>query len=287
MINEVEMTEEVDELRRSILLLNEGTSEVDSLQPQEELPADADEVAKPAFLASSSVLSRVAADLADTIGYETRTERLAHPLTSVQDVNDTTVPPWRVVAHLLLRTAHDVYHGSAFFITNTVLLTAGHNLFFHDIRRTPAITIYPGRNGRSGYGAFTPKAVRVAAGWLQGDPDADFGIIAIDQPLGAQLGKFGVRDLKPGDGNAVYVSGYPADRQPRTQCAGAGTILGGTGRRISYSVETLDGQSGGPVALKGTLTAVGVHVARPTGPAQAIRVTDVVKAEITGWLQGL
>lgn len=261
-----------------------GLSEIRLLD--EEFFEDPNGPARPAIEASRTIFSQTAG-FNNIFGEGITTGVPVHGLSPVRDLSDTTAVPWRMVAHLLLRTPDDTYHGTAFLITNSVLLTAGHNLFFHDIKRTPAITVYPGRNGHQGYGVFRPKAIRVAAGWLHGDADADFGIIALDQPIGQTLGRFGVRDLPPDHPNEVYVTGYPADRNPRTQCVGAGTITGTTARRISYSVETLDGQSGGPVALRDSLSAVAIHVARPSGPAQAIRITEVVKAEVTGWLQGL
>jgi len=160
-------------------------------------------------------------------------------------VVDTTASPYRFICCLDLAFPHPNVtgafvrgRGSGTLISDRHILTAGHNLF-HDAaggtrRWASSVFAAPGRDGRTlPFGEAPASQRRVSAEWLSSpDPEFDFGLITLDNPIGSQtfgvlrgaaLGFWGHPSLGGGThlraleldrlrGSAVNLSGYPIDK---------------------------------------------------------------------------
>ena len=160
-------------------------------------------------------------------------------------VVDTTASPYRFICCLDLTFSHPTVAGTTFLgrgsgtlISDRHILTAGHNLF-HDAgggarRWANQVFAAPGRDGRTlPFGEALASQQRVSPGWLSSpDPELDFGLITLSNPIGNQtfgvlrgaaLGFWGHPRLGGGThlralevdrlrGAAVNLSGFPADK---------------------------------------------------------------------------
>jgi glutamyl endopeptidase len=203
---------------------------------------------------------------------------------------DTDLAPWRMVCALRMRGPSGVGAiGTGWFIGPKTVLTAGHCVysteFFDGWART--IEVIPGLNGPGAapdnrpYGSFTSENFSSVDRWTAGeDPDFDIGCIHLNEPVGEQVGWFGVGALSPEslESHLVNVSGYPADRgRGNEQYHGKNRVLRVTERRLFYEVDTYGGQSGAPVWIHeregDPPLAIGIHAYGIGGTPTALGVT--------------
>jgi V8-like Glu-specific endopeptidase len=81
---------------------------------------------------------------------------------------------------------------------------------------------------------------------------------------------------------AVYLSGYPADKQFGSQWTDADPISGVQAARLRYMIDTYGGHSGSAVIPVGRSEAVGIHNYGGC-PNQCTRITPHVKADLDQW----
>jgi V8-like Glu-specific endopeptidase len=218
-------------------------------------------------------------------------------------VLDTDLAPWRMICALRLRgpTGGGAI-GTGWFVGPRTLLTAGHCVhstqFFGGW--ASSIEVSPGRNGAE-FPYPTVRGTRFSSvdRWVETqDPDFDIGCIHLDEPLGSEVGWFGVGALAPGEleGFLVNVSGYPGDRGGGTeQYHHRNRILRVTERRLFYDVDTFGGQSGAPAWIHETDTApplaVGIHAYGVGGAVDGLeansapRIIPEVLAQIRTWVE--
>jgi V8-like Glu-specific endopeptidase len=160
--------------------------------------------------------------------------------------------------------------------------------------------VSPGRNGAE-FPFRTARSTRFSSvnRWVEAqDPDFDIGCIHLDDPLGNEVGWFGVGALAPDEleGFLVNVSGYPGDRGGGTeQYHHRNRILRVTERRLFYDVDTFGGQSGAPVWVHETDAspplAVGIHAYGVGGAVDGLeansapRVIPEVFEQIRTWVE--
>jgi len=207
-------------------------------------------------------------------------------------------------------------------------VTAGHFLIEEKTGAcAKRIWVSPARNGKKyPYGTVQAKWWDVTAEWRKniarpsvGRPN-DYGMITLEKDVntlkykGTQLCFWGdnqtgtrLERLAPDqiDGQTVDVTGYPGDKTAGTMWTAVGGLSGlvpslgirTQDRLMLHTIDTDEGQSGGPVCLKknGDLYLVGMHVApqqyikdgRPAKPTHnvAVRVTRELIRQIQTWLQ--
>jgi V8-like Glu-specific endopeptidase len=218
-------------------------------------------------------------------------------------VLDTELAPWRMICALRMRGPSGAGAiGTGWFVGPRTLLTAGHCVYSTQFFGgwASSIEVSPGRSGAE-FPYRTVRSTRVSSvnRWVEAqDPDFDIGCIHLDEPLGNEVGWFGVGALSPDEleGYLVNVSGYPGDRGGGTeQYHHRNRILRVTERRLFYDVDTFGGQSGAPVWIHETDTApplaVGIH-AYGVGAAvdgleanSAPRIIPEVLEQIRTWVQ--
>ncbi len=218
-------------------------------------------------------------------------------------VLDTELAPWRMICALRMRGRSGAgAMGTGWFVGPRTLLTAGHCVYSTQFFGgwASSIEISPGRNGAE-FPVRTVRSTRFSSvnRWVEAqDPDFDIGCIHLDEPLGDEVGWFGVGALAPEEleGFLVNVSGYPGDRGGGTeQYHHRNRILRVTERRLFYDVDTFGGQSGAPVWIHETDTApplaVGIHAYGVGGAVggleanSAPRIIPEVLDQIRTWVE--
>lgn len=202
---------------------------------------------------------------ADSDGF--RLENVIGKKNSLVPVPDCTCLPWRSIAMLSITYQNGGQGvGTAWFMGERALGTAGHNIFHQDYGMATQILVTPA------FGSISPaESYRVVQtycdnAWLGGNDDAalDFGVIMIeDRAVGRRLGWFGFAayDDRQLDRILLNVSGYSEERTPRTQYYNGGRLLRVDGTFLRYTFDTERGMSGAPIFARFDTqrVVVGIH----------------------------
>ncbi|AIK35264.1 hypothetical protein BG07_5696 (plasmid) [Bacillus pseudomycoides] len=213
-------------------------------------------------------------------------------------VLDTKIYPYSAICWLIITDANGgIGVGSGWLNGNGTVITAGHNVFDHNLRKwNKEIIVVPGKNGRiaSGippFGTFTvtQDKFRSVRGWTENlDKEYDYGALILSEKVGKRTGYFG---YKVGDSsildNPIRIAGYPSDKigdEVATQWYSLGYIHPPLyNRKIAYKLYTVEGDSGAPVWIDNTeYQAIGIHV-HGGCPHEAIRITQDVFDNLERW----
>lgn len=198
-------------------------------------------------------------------------------------IADTTALPWRCVA-LLSITYEDGARatGTGWFMGERALGTAGHNIFHREHGHATEILISPGYDGSiAPFGSYRAVTTYCDRAWLEGntDPTLDFGVLQLADPtVGRRLGWFGYAayDDRQLDRLLLNVTGYPVDRQLRTQHYNGGRLEDVDRKFLRYTFDTVGGMSGAPIfGLFGTQrVVVGIHTSGNDRANRARRIDN-------------
>lgn len=281
-------------------LLNPGALEAAPEPTLREQPRDVVEASLPGVGASHVAPVPATPVLESVIGTDERVR-----------IFDTNQFPYSAIAALEI-TAKDgtMYVGTAWFVSETVLITAGHCVFVRDPLHPGAngwvrsIRVIPGRNGRGPgsepFRSVTATRFRSVAGWVNhGRAESDYGAIFLPAgatPNGKQVGTFGLKVHSDDKLSALHlnVAGYPADKKgPETQTLwyDVKKTAQVTARQVFYDADTYGGQSGAPVfEVDGTVRrAVAIHaygISAGVTSNSGTRITTEVFNRIQQWKNG-
>lgn len=195
----------------------------------------------------------------------------------------TTAPidnyPYRAIAFINVDRAQGfAIRGTAFFVSKYVLATAAHNL----PPNLTSISVYPKLNGSITGPPYITSNYRVSP-YYAGDTTSDYGIVILQEPVGAATGWFIVPEhppLPPQNGT-VLMSGYP--RPGLLQREGSGAIVDLNARTLLYGIDTEPGDSGAPVWMRtpGLPLLVGIHRAEN---GIAVPANNPVARQILSWI---
>lgn len=198
-------------------------------------------------------------------------------------VTRTDRVPYSAVCHIQRDFGDGKLTGcTAFFISPTRLLTAGHCIMSHVRRvlRLPhvatRIRVIPGRASARAM----PFGAQWAARWKVHPVYArrasalhDIAIIELERPFRPDPGHFAMASpsaatlLSMRGRRLVHISGYPGDKPMGQQWEHAERIDRVTAQQLFYSVDTCPGHSGAPVWLApiqgGRPQVIAVHTAGP------------------------
>lgn len=216
---------------------------------------------------------------------------------------DTHNTPWRMICSLSIQGPRGSFVGTGWFAGPKTIITAGHCIY--EERQmggwATQIQVSPGRDGNNfPYPPVTSQKFEVPEEWVASrgtNPDFDYGVIYLDEPLGERTGWFSVAiaDNNRLDRAAVNLSGYPYDA-----AGGFGIyqlfhrdLVSNIGdSRFYYEIDTYGGQSGAPVWIEldntGNRQVVGVHTYGIGGSFQlnsATRITPTILTDIKQWLK--
>ena len=221
-----------------------------------------------------------------------------------QQIIDTTGFPYSAICSLEILNSNDQkFFGTGFLAGPQLVVTAGHNVFFHGEGFMKSITVYPGLNGNRFQPIFrsaTSRNFRSVEAWVSSIPNRQFDIGAIILPtkLGEDAGWFSISNFTDNTltGLSVNVCGYPLHPPSTHVPRDASTAWIDSGRfsqvfhnQLRYTIDTSVSQSGSPVFayfpdLDDPYQAVGVHNTTYTQSNAATRFNDSIFETIIEWL---
>lgn len=219
-----------------------------------------------------------------------------------QPVLNTGDAPWRWICFLEITTRSGPgMIATGWFIGPRTVATAGHVVYdprtrdwARSIKVTPAATLASGSSGRlaAPFGSAVSTVFRSVAAWVnQQDDQFDYGAIILpDDRLGRAVGQFGYANLTDASllepSVPANISGYPSDKRYGSQWFHAREILRVSPRKLYYTIDTHEGQSGSPVwqLVDGQRRAIGVHTGSVGGMNTAVRINNGVQANFDIWV---
>ncbi|MFM5954016.1 MAG: trypsin-like serine peptidase [Novosphingobium sp.] len=205
------------------------------------------------------------------------------PTDSRTRVHNTQHAPHSAICHLERDFGDGRLSGcTAFFISPTRLLTAGHCMLSHvrrlaGVRSQPVrVRITPGRASANAkpFGSQWVRRWRIHPVYLRRPSSQhDIAVLELDRPFPGNPGHFQIYSpstaaLRARRGSQMlHISGYPGDKPKGEQWEHAERLDRVTASQLFYSVDTCPGHSGAPVWLapQGNQPArvIAVHTAGP------------------------
>ena len=219
-------------------------------------------------------------------------------------VRDTRAYPFSTICALdILNPANRRFHGTGVLIGKQLVLTAGHNVFFHsDGGWMASVMVYPGLNGNrqaSPFGRAQATSFLSLEAWTKNaNEQFDLGAILLPTPLGELAGWLAVAKLTTNTLSNLVVSltGYPVEC-PRdefpddtsTMWLDTGNVVCET-NRLTYQMDSTVGQSGAPLMAhfpqktSDEYQVVGIHNRAFDHENAATRINDALFDRIIEWL---
>lgn len=227
------------------------------------------------------------------------------------EVGNVAMAPWKPLVLLAITFPHDTkpnavsyYVGSGVLIAPNVVLTAAHNVFrLANASYATAIAaqagVYKGTQQARSRAArvFCPPAYRTCKPKEARRHNHDYALVVLtDNALGKWAGThFRVQEQDPMEApdlqrSKLTVAGYPGHLAKLTlmMCFGEVKKASITDATFNYTMDTMPGQSGGPVFRYeegGGITFAGVHVSDGDGSNRACRYSAAMRNDIATWLK--
>jgi glutamyl endopeptidase len=223
-------------------------------------------------------------------------------------INAPEKHPWRMICSLEIKgSSGSGGIGTGWFIGPKTLVTAGHCVYHPSLGGwAQEITVYPGRydledrvfpypKDASFTNPVMSRKFEAVSGWISTlNPDFDYAVIHLAQPVGDETGWFSVavKDDITLQGSLINVSGYPGDKDyGRRQYFAASKIGIVAPTRIFYEADTYAGQSGAPAWIlteSGEHQVIGIHSYGVGGGFtlnSATRITAEIFNTINQWIK--
>jgi glutamyl endopeptidase len=163
--------------------------------------------------------------------------------------------PWRSIVYLSTNQGQC----TGFMLSRDVVVTAGHCVY--EGGWVTSYTAVPGKNGGSQpYGSCSGgiNDVWTTSNWIStGSADYDYGLVKLTCDIGNTVGWFGwwYNTGETLTGQYLYVEGYPGDKPYATMWWDGDPISSQSATRLSYQIDTYNGQSGSPLYHYNSTTA--------------------------------
>lgn len=150
---------------------------------------------------------------------------------------------------------------TGFFYAPHMVATAGHCIYNKDPEKgnlgwRQRVTVTPGLNGSAKPFPTCPaRELYSISNWtVDGNPNSDYGAIRLACGVGHRTGVLPIEEARAQDVEdyqTKYLIGYSGDKGGTTQWFRSGIITGWSVFRIKYNLDTIGGDSGGPVYRMG------------------------------------
>lgn len=150
---------------------------------------------------------------------------------------------------------------TGFFYAPHMVATAGHCIYNKDpedgtIGWQQRVTVTPGLNGSARpFPTCAAREMYSVPNWIvDGNPNSDYGAIRLDCGVGHRTGVLPIEEARAQDVQDYqpkYLVGYAGDKGGTTQWFRSGIITGWNVSRLKYTMDTIGGDSGGPVYRMG------------------------------------
>lgn len=168
-----------------------------------------------------------------------------------QLITTTTTYPWRAMTKLYVTYPNNKTYGcSGTLIAAKYVLTAGHCVYNKDRGGyAKKIEVVPGLSGTyKPYGSVFSTKIRTYSNYTTNkDKNYDIALLTIDKSIGNTTGWLGYTYYSTINGVTGHLAGYPDDKGGKNLYYHYGPISSSTSMRVSYSIDTYDGQSGSGV----------------------------------------
>ncbi|MBD2104094.1 serine protease [Leptolyngbya sp. FACHB-261] len=211
-------------------------------------------------------------------------------------IPNTKAAPWNKICHLKIQSATgSSLLGTGFFIGPRTIVTAGHCVFIHNQGGwARQITVTPGRNGTEApFKSYTATSFSSVRGWTEKKSrNHDYGVIQLPKnaAVPVEIGAFGFANYpnKILLNKRLNLAGYPGDKPAGTLWFHGSKAKAVRTRVIEYLTDTVGGQSGSPVWIRGQGTngqriAVGIHTNGARTGNSATRITKPVFDNLKRW----
>jgi len=167
-------------------------------------------------------------------------------------IQDTREFPYRAIVFLQVQFDGGYYlECSGTLIGAHTVATAGHCVRDAGLGWARGARVYPALNGDTApYEMARALEFYSVTGWIESyQPEFDYGAIQLDRDVGSETGWLGmtVLDKTELQRMTLRVTGYPADKPPKTMWTMTGQARRITTLRLFYDMDTYAGQSGSPV----------------------------------------
>ncbi len=230
-------------------------------------------------------------------------ENVFKPDNRVRIMNPTAYPFSAVCGLTILNKQGERYFGTGFLAGPKLVLTAGHNVFYHsDGGFMDKIHVFPGLNGdrrQPPIGSVVSTRFATVEAWqIDASSQFDFGAIFLDHDMSQAAGFLSVSKFTTEflHGLTLTLTGYPKDPPENSGFPNDGSIQWrDSGRanveanRLTHTIDSSIGQSGSPLIAffpdKNEYHAVGIHNTAFVSDNAATRINDEVFAQIVQWRQ--
>ncbi|HFK1809984.1 TPA: serine protease [Bacillus cereus] len=209
-------------------------------------------------------------------------------------VNDTTSYPYSAVVHIATQyNSGEIYGCTGALISKDTVLTAGHCIYNKEIGGWATnVIVTPGCNGgQAPYLPYKGTKLYSVSGWTDNEnSNYDYGTIKLNGSPGDYTGWFGYRTtyVESPKGLLAVIPGYPADKignERYTMWRDYGPIEDVNPSRLTYKIDTYEGQSGSPVYhyFDTGIKIIAIHTRGNKNMNFGNRITDNVFNNIKRW----
>ncbi len=215
-------------------------------------------------------------------------------------VTTPSIYPFSAICGLtIVNQRMERFAGTGFLAGPRLVITAGHNLFFHGEGWMRRVEVFPGLDqNRVALAVRSSSYLATVDGWISdANREFDFGAVFLKEDLNEVAGFLSFSKLTANSLNTITVSltGYPLD-PPResgfpsggTTCWTASGSVRAEMNQLTYDIDSSIGQSGSPLIARfpgqaDEFQVVAIHNTAYPNFNAATRINDAVFAQILRW----
>ena len=186
--------------------------------------------------------------------------------TTMNKVSSTTVEPYKNICYVEATFPNGtIYRSSGVLVHYNILLTSGHGVYKSECGGfADTVTVYPGfytdSNGylNAPFGSAKSTSIRMTSGYVNNKKvEYDWALVDLDKRFDSFQAFGYAPNYSALTGRTVTAYGYP-EKYGRNMYYITGPIKESFEKLLHISIETLAGQSGGPIIDQNTGAVIGI-----------------------------